>query len=151
MNNVAWYTCHRLRQLLRFRDSRWVLCGDMGVMEAWSNSCRRSSNDLYFSNSDISSPSRKASAVSKNHICFLTKCTTMVPPIRAPSYLFRLPSRCFHACLGATGRPDSNQSANRERKEHMYLREASTVHFLLQELQRCVVWKDRGQGEYSGF
>ena len=144
--------CHRLRQLLRFRDSRWVLCGDMGalgVTEACS--CRRSSYDLYFSNSDISAPSRKASAVSKNHICFLTKCTTMVPPIRAPSYLFLLPSRCFQACLGATGRPDSNQHANRQRKEHMYLREALTFHFLQRELQRCVVWTDQGQGEYSGF
>lgn len=75
----------------------------------------------------------------------------MVPPIRAPSYLFLLPSLCFQACLGATGRPESTQHANRERKENMYLREASTFRFLLRELQRCVVWKDQGPGEYSGF
>lgn len=151
--------CHCVCQLLTLRDSRCVACGDMstlgelvpGVTEDCSDSCRRSSYDLYFSNSDISSPSRRPSAVSKNHICFLTKCTTMVPPIRAPSYLLLLPSRCVQAYSGATGRPDLESARDPKEKDHTYLREASTFHFLLRELQHCIPWKDQGQGEYSGL
>src|ERR1700729_3692782 len=35
-----------------------------------------------FSNSEYSSPSSSATAVSKNHMFFLMKCTTTVPPTR---------------------------------------------------------------------
>jgi len=101
---------YRMCQLLKRRDSRWGAWEGMtelvpGIVEDCSDSCRRPSDDLYFSDSDISSPSRRLNAASMNHMRFLTKCTTMVPPIRAPSYLLLLPSRCDHAYSGATGRP----------------------------------------------
>jgi hypothetical protein len=57
-----------------------------------SSVLRRSS-----SASEKLSASKKASAVSKNHMCFLIKCTTIVPPTRLFSYRVIRPSRLRHA------------------------------------------------------
>jgi hypothetical protein len=65
------------------------------VVTRESKSCSCTRRCISYSVS--SSPSRSARPVSKNHMCFLMKCTTMVPPNRLSLYRFLRPSRCCHA------------------------------------------------------
>lgn len=69
------------------------------------------------SNSEYSSPSSSANAVSKNHLFFLMKCTTTVPPTRLLSYRFFRPSRCVQAYSGVIGLPKERVSMSNERED----------------------------------